>query len=838
MKREGSDLSKQTLKGKSDKGGKGVTERKLNFPKLTWTNELQWSVIFWLTVVIIFILLLPSRPIENRIYQPGDIAFRDIKATQSYLVEDPASTQARKLEAEASVISVYDYDRRQQYEVLQKSQTFFQSMRELLSRQQTELDDLASRRRRTPKTERPLIQEEINLFIKQVEEEKQKAVAAYIAEMALEITPEQFAPLIEDRFSEQTEEALVNSFQSIQGVGIVTDRESLLRERGKGISVRTLNALAEEVVLDDFTVIMALENARDQARKGISSVRWTQERLPIKRFMESLIQDLVRSNFTFNRSETEERKRNAVEEAKPVYHQVKKGEIIVRSGDPLSDEQILKIGALGSSGPGVSRISVVLGTFLFSAIVLFAFFQILKVINPWIASDTTNLLIIVLILVIQVALVRSGLAMSQALTTTFTGLPEMAVVLGIPFAMGAMIAATLFPTSVGLVFAALSSIFGSVLTDWNMSIFIYSFVGAIVASFSVINCRQRSSLIKAGLLVSWANIIVVTTDRLLVGELMSGETLYLLLFSAVGGVLVSLFATMVIPLIESGFNVATDMKLMELANLNQPVLKEMIIKAPGSYHHSVLVGSLAEAAAEEIGANDLLTRVAASYHDIGKMNKPEYFIENQEGRNNRHEKLTPSMSSLILTAHVKDGAEIAMDHRLPRRIVDIIKQHHGTKIITFFYNKAKEMSDPSVQTVDEMDFRYPGPKPQSREAALIMLSDAVEAASKVLDDPTPARIRGLVQKIINDIFVDGQLDESNLTLRDLHQIARSFTRTITGILHHRIDYPESPTVADEKRDKNKEKKNGPVSEPNGEGGAVSGGIDGSGVKNIKRLGQS
>jgi len=303
-----------------------------------------------------------------------------------------------------------------------------------------------------------------------------------------------------------------------------------------------------------------------------------------------------------------------------------------------------------------------------------------------------------------------------------------------------------------------------------------------------------------------------------------------------GGLLGIGGSTVMIPALESTFNVASDMKLMELANLNQPALKDMILKAPGSYHHSVLVGSLAEAAAEEIGANPLLARVAATYHDIGKMTKPEYFVENQESRDNRHEKLSPSMSALILASHVKEGAEVAREHRLPRRVVNIIKQHHGTRLITFFYNKAKEMEDPSVQTVDKKDFRYPGPKPQSREAALIMLADAVEAASKVLTDPTPARIRGLVQKIINDIFIDGQLDESNLTLRDLHQIARSFTRTVTGILHHRIDYPQIQSGADDRK-RDRKRKDDPVPEPESGNGLIPEDPDGPGGQNIKRLGQ-
>jgi putative nucleotidyltransferase with HDIG domain len=409
--------------------------------------------------------------------------------------------------------------------------------------------------------------------------------------------------------------------------------------------------------------------------------------------------------------------------------------------------------------------------------------------------------------------------------------------LAVPFALGAMVTGTLYPMTVAVAINTLISILCAAFMDWSLIVFLYSFLGGLAALFGVVHCRQRSSLIKAGLIVSGANLAVTAVFLLYEGSLFSAVTLPRLTSAAGSGVLVALIASLTIPAIESSFNIASDMKLMELANLNQPALKEMILKAPGSYHHSVLVGSLAEAAAEDIGANPLLARVAASYHDIGKINKPEYFVENQEDRDNRHAKLSPSMSALILSSHVKDGTEIAREYRLPRRVIDIIGQHHGTRLITFFYNKAKEKEDPAVQTVDERDFRYPGPKPQSREAALIMLADAVEAASKVLTDPTPARIRGLVQKIINDIFIDGQLDESDLTLRDLHQIARSFTRTITGILHHRIHYPGGEGGAEEGK-KEKRPRNGAISDAEQGGPIPPEDPEGAGFQNIKRLGQS
>jgi hypothetical protein len=218
-----------------------------------------------------------------------------------------------------------------------------------------------------------------------------------------------------------------------------------------------------------------------------------------------------------------------------------------------------------------------------------------------------------------------------------------------------------------------------------------------------------------------------------------------------------------------------------------------MIEAPGTYHHSVIVGSLVEAAASEISANPLLAKVCGYYHDIGKIKKPLYFIENQEGGINKHDKLAPSMSSLILISHIKDGVEIARENKLGKIIIDIIRQHHGTSIIKYFYEKARQQKGEDSVNID--DFRYAGPKPQTREAGLVMLADVVEAASRTLDNPTPSRIQGLVKNLFNDILSDGQLDECELTLKDIHKIARSFDKILNGIHHHRIEYIEKRSSA-------------------------------------------
>jgi hypothetical protein len=241
------------------------------------------------------------------------------------------------------------------------------------------------------------------------------------------------------------------------------------------------------------------------------------------------------------------------------------------------------------------------------------------------------------------------------------------------------------------------------------------------------------------------------------------------------------------------FGFTTDIKLLELGNLDQPLLRELMVQAPGTYHHSVIISNMVEATAKAVNANPLLAKVSAYYHDMGKMKKPLYFIENQIWGENRHEKLAPSMSSLILISHTKDGVDLAKRNKLGREITDIIQQHHGTSLITFFYQKAKERlvaKGRKSAEVEEENFRYPGPKPQTKEAGLVMLADMVEAASRSLVDPTPSRIKGMVQKIMNKAFSDGQLGECELTLKDLNEIAKSFNKTLSGIFHQRIEYPE------------------------------------------------
>ncbi|HKQ63311.1 MAG TPA: HDIG domain-containing protein, partial [Candidatus Polarisedimenticolaceae bacterium] len=255
-----------------------------------------------------------------------------------------------------------------------------------------------------------------------------------------------------------------------------------------------------------------------------------------------------------------------------------------------------------------------------------------------------------------------------------------------------------------------------------------------------------------------------------------------------GAVGVGLLVSFSLPPLEGLFHVLTDIRLLELSHLNNPLLAQFAVKAPGSYHHSLVVAALAEEAAKAVGANSLFCRVAAYYHDIGKMNMPEYYVENQRGVN-PHERLAPSMSALIIAAHVKEGVRLAREARLPEQIVAMIPQHHGTKLMGYFYEKAKSQADPALGGVQEADFRYPGPKPQTREAAIFMLADALEAAARTVDDPTPARLAEVTRRMTNSIVLDGQLDACDLTFADLERIQEAFLHLLVSMHHQRVDYP-------------------------------------------------
>lgn len=360
----------------------------------------------------------------------------------------------------------------------------------------------------------------------------------------------------------------------------------------------------------------------------------------------------------------------------------------------------------------------------------------------------------------------------------------------LPVSLGAMLITVMMDSSLAVVASFyFSFLFGAALS-YNFDLVFFGFVGSLVGAYSVSKVTSRGTFMRAGFLVSLMNVGAVVALYLLQPDRTNDFHTFSLHIglAALNGIVAAILAMGVLPFFETSFGLLTPIRLLELSNPNNSLLRKVLMEAPGTYHHSLIVGNLAEAAAEIVGADPLLCRVGAYYHDVGKTKRPMFFVENQMTKENPHDKIAPSLSHLIITSHVSDGLEMQKRAGLPKPIQDICATHHGTTILWYFYNKAKEQDKNGTIKVD--DYRYPGPKPKTRECAIIMICDAVEAAVRSMARPTPNRVEGVIRKIIRDRLQDGQLDECDLTLQDLDIMIGAFMKTLKGIYHSRIEYPD------------------------------------------------
>jgi hypothetical protein len=483
-------------------------------------------------------------------------------------------------------------------------------------------------------------------------------------------------------------------------------------------------------------------------------------------------------------------------------YKVTKGEIIVEAGNRVSDKAARILEEIARREGIGNRKYAYLGLTILILLIFYIFYRDIKRYRAALIADTRKMFLLAFLLLITVIVSQFS---KDVLSLIADKLPLDSITIGfaLPVSAGAMLVSLLFDFHLAMGFSFIVSLLLGILFQGNPFMPVYYFLGSIVAALCVTQCKKRTAVLRAGSLTGLVNLISIIGIDLYKGELLT-RGMYDLSSGFLGALVVSMIVSVSLPFFESLFDIATDIKLLELLDPNQPLLKELVYKSPGTYHHSIVIGNLAEAAAEAIGENPLLARVGAYYHDVGKIRKPEYFIENQRVSENKHDRLMPSMSSLIIASHVKDGVEIAREHKLPSAVVDIIQQHHGTSLITYFYQKAKELQP--LINIAEGDYRYSGPRPRTKVAAIVMLSDSVEAASRTIDDPTPPRIQALVNSVITRIFLDDQLGKCDLTLKDLRDISRSFNLILTGIYHHRIDYPGMDFLGEKKRGEHRDKK--------------------------------
>ena len=525
-------------------------------------------------------------------------------------------------------------------------------------------------------------------------------------------------------------------------------------------------AAMEEPISQD-----GLRDARDAFEE---SVRRSGFRDNLQQTAVLLGRQLIQPNLVLNTEKVNEARDQAVQNVEPV--QIMQGEIIIRKGDVVRTEHINLMRDVGLLKTGRDYAALAGRTLLVLAM---AALMIVYLHQNRLRILENNALLGLLGSVVLTVLLLGRLFSMPAW-------PE-AVYLN-PSALVGLLLTLLIDAKVASMAAVVTAVLLGVISGFSWPVGTLALVGGLTAVLSVTKVSQRGDLMRAGFIVGGANVLLMMALGLASKDTGLIVNSYLGLIS---GVLASIVAIGVLPYLESAFKITSSIRLLELSNPNHPLLRRLMLEAPGTYHHSILVGNLAEAAAEAVGADGLLARVGAHYHDIGKLKRPYFFVENQVGKDNPHDKIAPSLSTLIVTSHVKDGLELAGEYKLPDVVTQFIAQHHGTDLVRFFYHRATEASEDN--TVEEKDFRYPGPKPHGKEVAIVSLADAVEAAVRSLSKPTPGKIEGLVRKIIKDRLNSGQLDESDLTFQDMDRIANAFVKVIMGMFHTRVEYPEKIT---------------------------------------------
>lgn len=716
------------------------------------TEKRDRFTLLLLTTLLLTLTITPSHHHSSTKYLAGQIAVTDVRANREYLIEDRKLTAEKQAEAASRVPLVYTFDTRVVESTVDRIKRAFSAL------------SVAK-----------------NIPAGPAREQLAKNLADTLG---VRISPAELATLQSTRDAALIVAEIEKSLQKIYRQKVVANRSLFLSDQLAGIALidedgeKLVNAAINDEPLD-----------LEQARLFLAKSRFSTAVPPeLQSTLKGITAKMLKPSLFYNSEKTDELKAVVSQTVSPVLIQVKRGEMIVRDGDRVTAEQEAKLAAMAAETSFSGRLSSAAGVLGVVLVLLYFPYRFaLKNIRKFKPSNKDVLLLAILVAG-HFLLLKILYAIAPTLAVAFPSVDTANYYLLFPFAASAIMVRIFINSEVALVYAAICAPLAGLMFD-SLPVVFYALLGSIIGAHGVRHCDNRSIVFTAGLKVSVVNIAMALSFQLFNQSLLTMQTVYCLIFAFAGGIATAVLASGAIPLLENLFQYTTDIKLLELTNLNSPILRELMVRAPGTYHHSVVVGNLVEAAAETINANPLLARVAAYYHDIGKISKAQYFIENQGGCENRHDKLSPSMSALILIAHVKEGAELAKQHRLGQPIAEIIRQSHGTALIRYFYQKAHEQAAPG-QVIDEYEFRYPGPKPQTREAGLVLLADAVEAASRTLTDSSPARIQGLVQKIINNIFIDGQLDECELTLKNLHEIAWSFNQILTGIHHQRIDYPQ------------------------------------------------
>lgn len=717
-----------------------------------WTRWRPWFDGPALAVLLLAVALLMTPPgAGERPLPPLDeVATETIRADRDLRIEDRQTTERRRQAAAASVLPIFRYDSELYFTLGERVGRAVRAMHERKVAGQL---PFAERR------------------------------AAFEADLGAPVKAVQFE--LVEAIEEPSDLAASLGFLLNIALDrmVVADRAELPAEGG--VEVRDV-ARDTEATLPHLGAVLDLRQMRRlmQARAGDAPYGAARS---VRSWIAETAKALARPNLTPDPAATAARREAAIAAVEPAYVRVRAGEVVLRAGDRVSAQTLERLRLLNQAASERRAWVEQAAAFgLSAALALLAATLVARGGRRAIGRKPAYLLATIVAANAAIALAAwyAGLGIAEGLKLDPRIAPYF-VPLGLTAALGALLVEPRSSLIAGVCLAVLVAL----RVDGDLALLAYYLVGLLAAAVAVRGCRRRGDLLRAGLVVATAQAAVLPLATTLAGQHFGVGDLPLVAAAVASGGLVAVGALGLLPALESAFGEATDLRLLELASADHPVLKRLALVAPGSYHASVIVANLCEAAADAIGANALKARVMALYHDIGKLVRPAYFAENQRD-DNLHDQLSPQASAAIVFAHVKDGLEMARKERLGRVVTEGIAQHQGTTLLRAFHHKAVDEAERRGERVDEADFRYPGPKPTSPEAGILHLADSVEAATRALRHATPADVRRRVSEVVGEKIVDGQLDECELTLRDLSAVEEAFARTLTlGVFHNRVEYP-------------------------------------------------
>ena len=703
-------------------------------------------------VLLTTLLLLSSRPTSfNEDYKLGDVLGRSIVAPTDVTAVDLAETERRKAAARESTRPVFNYDS-------SRAETSVQSFR-------SAWDDLQ----------------------KQTTSGQNKSPV-----WSGEGGPGVAQAIISHDFDETDLDRLTSIIRENGGGYVYDDTEAdRLQQEIVLVDSRVRSPAAQMIFPAPRTRMTSLSAARRSLEMRIVGLQgWSLEQ---KTALTAALSPLIRPNVVLDQTATAAARETEANQLQPVVISLKRNQVVAREGDTVTPNILAQIAAIKSAGNAgrpwhnfFGLLLVVIGVYWAA----WKFAEHRSGGSPLSLSKQKAFALVGSAILVQTALMRVGFTFGESVAARMQPPFNDPIIwnFAIPFAAAALLVAMLVDTQLAFLTGIITALFAGMLAPSGMQKALFAMVSCSAAIYGIGRYRERQSVTLAGLFVSAVNVVMAIA---LIAYSEQPLTLRTFLMAAgaglIGGLLTAVFAAGGLPINESLFGILTDVKLLELSNADLPVLGQLALRAPGTNQHSHAVGQLAEDACRAVGANPLLARIGALYHDIGKLAAPEYFVENQQG-DNPHDRLRPYQSAKIITSHVTYGAKLAKEIGLPVKIADFIPQHHGTRTLHYFLRKAQAQAKPN-ETIDEADFRYPGPKPQFKEAAIMMLADSCEAAARSLARPDPENIRAIVVKIVDAIISDGQLDECDVTLQELTTIREAMISALTAIYHARIDYP-------------------------------------------------